>query len=816
MGLMATGCANSPSEGLSEVGEETVAPEQKTAYTFHQFMCGGGCSLKCTVRDGRLCLIEPNDALGEELGTVCLRGLSEVQHVYSADRIQTPLKRVGARGSNEFEAITWDEALDIIEEKIKGIQQAYGKGAIMWKASGEAASQYPNLANVLECQGPGFSGNDVGAANSYDTSHGSTFALGTYCGFGHGFHTNEYTDTANSKTILAFGSNVFESAVCASTSFHEAREAGADYIVIDPNFSTTAAKASEWVRINPATDGALVMAMDNVVVDEGWYDEEWMLANTSFPFLVDLETNYLARDHEIAEGRTRGVPAGGLVMQGMVNVGVLSAMEGMAEQGVDNPYLVWDPAQNKPVSYLDEGVQPPLEGEFEFEGKKYATVFTLTRQCLASCTPEWAESITSVPADKIVELADKFAHNGPSNMIIGWGGPDKYSNADILGHAAALLVGMTGAIGKPGTGIGNHAGTMSSYRPSFGSWPAPEGAEKPAQTVNVVDVAQENNQEIKGFVAVGDTLQQYFPDRHTLEKWLDGLEFVLFIDMYHTSCAKYADIVLPACTKFECDEEVGGLVVAKNHVQARQKIIDPLFESKTDFWIERAIAERMGFADQMPKSAEELARYQLENASSPYLQGITLEDVQANQGVLPLAGNPVLPLVNFADNKFMTPSGKFEVYFDRKADIGYALPAYAPPSEAYLENPAREKFPIVLYNSRPVERIEGQFFDATWINEHSTPVLELNGVDMQSRSLQDGDIVEVFNDRGSFQIEVLANESIMPGNGRIPQGIWDSLLPAGSINNVMNPYVEDRMRLQGDGPVLAYNDTIVEIKKAGN
>ena len=128
-GLMATGCANSPSEGLSEVGEETVAPEQKTAYTFHQFMCGGGCSLKCTVRDGRLCLIEPNDALGEELGTVCLRGLSEVQHVYSADRIQTPLKRVGARGSNEFEAITWDEALDIIEEKIKGIQAGLRQGS---------------------------------------------------------------------------------------------------------------------------------------------------------------------------------------------------------------------------------------------------------------------------------------------------------------------------------------------------------------------------------------------------------------------------------------------------------------------------------------------------------------------------------------------------------------------------------------------------------------------------------------------------------------------------------------------------------------
>ena len=60
--------------------------------------------LKCTVRDGRLCKIEPNMAAAKGFQSVCLKGLSEIQHVYSADRIQSPMKRVGERGSGEFVA----------------------------------------------------------------------------------------------------------------------------------------------------------------------------------------------------------------------------------------------------------------------------------------------------------------------------------------------------------------------------------------------------------------------------------------------------------------------------------------------------------------------------------------------------------------------------------------------------------------------------------------------------------------------------------------------------------------------------------------
>lgn len=77
--------------------------EEYTACTFHQAHCGGMCPLKCTVRDGRMVLVQPNDASTDDrYKTICLKGISEVQHIYSDKRVQAPLKRVGDRGSNEF------------------------------------------------------------------------------------------------------------------------------------------------------------------------------------------------------------------------------------------------------------------------------------------------------------------------------------------------------------------------------------------------------------------------------------------------------------------------------------------------------------------------------------------------------------------------------------------------------------------------------------------------------------------------------------------------------------------------------------------
>ena len=108
-----------------------AAPEEHVARTYHQSHCGGMCSLACTVRDGRMVKVQPNGVGNPDFQTICLKGISEVAHIYGKGRVQTPLKRVGERGSGQFEPISWDEALDIMESEIRRIIDTYGAYSVL-------------------------------------------------------------------------------------------------------------------------------------------------------------------------------------------------------------------------------------------------------------------------------------------------------------------------------------------------------------------------------------------------------------------------------------------------------------------------------------------------------------------------------------------------------------------------------------------------------------------------------------------------------------------------------------------------------------
>ena len=116
-GLAAAGAMTGCDAWLGAAPQQ--AAEEKTIYTLHQFMCTGRCSLKCTVRDGRLAMIQPNDTVDPYYRHVCMKGISEIQHVYSDERLQTPMRRVGKRGDNEFEAISWDEAIKTVGDELR-------------------------------------------------------------------------------------------------------------------------------------------------------------------------------------------------------------------------------------------------------------------------------------------------------------------------------------------------------------------------------------------------------------------------------------------------------------------------------------------------------------------------------------------------------------------------------------------------------------------------------------------------------------------------------------------------------------------------
>ena len=85
------------------------------------------CPLRCTVRDGRLVKVEPNHCVDDRYETICLKGISEVQHIYGAGRVQTPLKRTGERGANEFVQVSWDEALDDIVARSRRSRRAMAR-----------------------------------------------------------------------------------------------------------------------------------------------------------------------------------------------------------------------------------------------------------------------------------------------------------------------------------------------------------------------------------------------------------------------------------------------------------------------------------------------------------------------------------------------------------------------------------------------------------------------------------------------------------------------------------------------------------------
>jgi len=164
----AVGFAGANLAGIAEAAGSPAAGSagETQAFTYHNEHCLCNCMLQCTVRDGRLAMIQPRPNEDHRFQNVCLKGLSEVQNIYGEARIQRPMKRVGERGSGEFEAISWEEAFQMIAENFKAIQDKYGKDALWIQFSTEASQRFPPLlASVLGAQAGGMNGYDMGQGN---------------------------------------------------------------------------------------------------------------------------------------------------------------------------------------------------------------------------------------------------------------------------------------------------------------------------------------------------------------------------------------------------------------------------------------------------------------------------------------------------------------------------------------------------------------------------------------------------------------------------------------------------------------------------
>lgn len=741
-------------------------PQERLAYTYHPPNCGGRCSFRCTVRDGKLVKIEANEWPDKRHSLVCLRGLSEIERVYSPDRIKTPLKRVGERGEGKFVPISWDEALTTVADKLSQLKTQYGGKSIFWKVS--SGVEYPmfSLARMLGAQFTNFGGIDIGLSGGLHQITG----VGLF-----GPMNNEITDWVNAKTVLLIGNNLLETSMTDAQFFYDAKEAGAKIISIDPSYSTTTTRCDQWISLRPGTDTALILALINQVFANKWYNEEYLRKNSTAPFLIRSDDRKLLR--------------------------------------AGDKFLVWDKNSGSLQPYDAPGIQPELEGDFAADGVKLQTVFAALRDHTKGSTPAWAAKITEVAEEVIADLARQYATAGPAVIAWGWGGPDKWYSADSLGRAGGILAALTGNIGRVGGGVGSANHHLSAWGAPLGAWPIPASFPMTAPEMPATDFPQKPNS-VRAVVVQGNALNQWFANAHRTADWLKKLDFVVVVDIFANDSVNYADIVLPTCTNFESEYEVNNIQIRRNHIMMQQKVIDPLFESKTDFQIEKELGAKLGLVQYLPKTPEDFQRARLANPAPP-LKGITVETLKANRYIMRLNA-PNTPFCGNMNQEYATPSKKLELYSEALLPFNAPLPSYEEPIEASPYSPLYVKYPLQLSQAHSRYRAHSTFSNAGWILQIiKEPRVEMNPRDAAPRGLNSGDLVEVFNDRGNFRARYQASPEMRPGSVRVSEGWWSRYFAAGNLQNVTNDANNPRGYKLIHGPVVPFNDTLVEVKKAG-
>jgi biotin/methionine sulfoxide reductase len=266
-----------------------------------------------------------------------------------------------------------------------------------------------------------------------------------------------------------------------------------------------------------------------------------------------------------------------------------------------------------------------------------------------------------------------------------------------------------------------------------------------------------------------------------------------------TTTARLADIVLPCTTPLERNDFAGGSM--DNWLTPMRQVLPRFGEARDDFDIFSGLAERLGFGEEFTEGLsteqwlERLYQVTRDNAAAA---NVTLPDFESFFKGSPIDLRPQLPkgvhvLESFrADpekNPLKTPSGKIEIFSQTISDFGSAdcigHPAWYAKRE-WLGSELAERFPLHLLSNQPRTRLHSQLDQGVTSQEskiRGREPMRINPLDADRRGIRDGDVVRVFNDRGSFLAGVTLSDALRPGVLEIATGAWyDPLDPADPLS----------------------------------
>jgi len=520
--------------------------------------CSVGCTVIAEVDGGVWVGQEPGFESPINLGAHCAKGASVREHAHGERRLRYPMKLEGGK----WKKISWDQAINEIGDKILDIRKTSGPDSVYWLGS----AKFSNEQSYLFRKFYAFWGSNNGDHQAR-ICHSTTVA-GVANTWGYGAMTNSYNDIHNSRAIFLIGSNPAEAHPVAVQHILKAKEQNnAVVIVCDPRFTRTAAHADEYVRFRPGTDVALIWGIMWHIFQNGWEDKEYIKQR------------------------------------------------------------VWG---------MDR-----------------------VRAEVAKWTPEETERVTGVPGTQLRRVARAMANNRPGTFIWCMGGTQHTTgNNNTRAYCAMQLalgnIGVSGGGANIFRGHDNVQGAtdmciLSHSLPGYyglkkGSWKhwarvwdvdydylkGRFASEKLMQSKGIpvsrwIDGVLEDKKNIdqpdnlRAMVLWGHAVnsQTRLPEMKTA---MEKLDLMVIIDPVPTFAAVIPDrkdgvYVLPASTQFET---YGSVTASNRSLQWRDKVVDPVFESKPDHEIMYLLAKKLGFEKEMFKKIKI-------NGTEPLIEDITRE-----------------------------------------------------------------------------------------------------------------------------------------------------------------------------------------------
>lgn len=722
-------------------------PRDGTVLSVCPLDCPDTCSILSHVRHGKLVKVEGNPKHPVTRGFLCPKVKHYPERVYSEHRLLYPMKRVGPKGSGQFQRISWEEALETIASSWKAIITSespmailpyYGSGTLGMIHGKLAGKRFFNRLGTLQldrtiCTKAG----RIGYLYTMGTSEGA-----------------DPRGIPHSKLVIAWGTNTFSTNIHQLPFLREARRNGAPYVVVNPFKVKGAEVADLFFQPRPGSDAALALGMMNVIIKEELFDK-------------DFVTHYTLGFKEL---------------------------------------------QKRVEDY----------------------------------SPERVEELTSIEAEKIREFARLYAHRKPSFIYVG-SGCQHHTNGGMTLRTLSCLPALVGTWGRPGGGIFFPTSTIFPI-----DWNHLEGENlrsSPPASFNMNSLGEiltNNKPGIKSlYVFNANPLAVLFNQNRLLAGFLRKDLFTVVHELFLTDTARYADIILPATTQFEQVD----LHASYYHLslQLNKQAIDPLGECKSNLETFNLLAKTMGFEEPCFKQDSWEVIGEILSVKHPTLEGIAVERL-LKEGYAPL--NLETPHVPFKDGRFPTPSGRIEFFSKKMEEEGLdPLPAHIPLREGpettpelykryplYFLTPSAHAFLNSNFANDPVHNsggghppeadrapttsagslgsLPGSLGSLTGSLGSLTPGPErrptviINPREAAPRGIKEGDLVRVFNDRGSCLLWASVEDRVRPGVVVSMGQWWSHHYPEGRNANHTTP---DFLADMGGGS--AFNTNLVQVEK---